>query len=329
MPIRILNAEQVRQALPMADAVEAMKRAYAQLSGGQAHLPLRSRIGVEGADGVSLFMPAYLPEDDGLAVKIVSVFPRNPEMDLPTIYALVIALDPASGRPLAILEGASLTAIRTGAGSGAATDILARESAHSAAIIGSGVQARTQLEAICCVRQIDRVSVYSPNREHAEAFASDMAGVGNIPASITVAPSADEAVSQADIVCTATTATSPVFDGRKLRPGCHVNAVGSFTPDMVELDLETLKRAIVIVDSRQAALEEAGELIRPIRAGQYSESDIQAELGDILLGKLEGRTDGEQITLFKSVGVAVQDAAAAAVALKNAAAQDLGEEVDL
>ncbi len=197
------------------------------------------------------------------------------------------------------------------------------------AIIGSGIQARTQLEAVCCVREIKQVWVYSPNADHAKAFADEMAGRNGVPRTIEVAKSADKAVAQADVVCTATTSSRPVFDGRRLRPGCHVNAVGSFTPDMVELDLETLKRSIVVVDSRQAVLEEAGELIQPIRSGQYREADIHGELGEILLGRLEGRTLADQITLFKSVGVAVQDAAAAAAALKNAEAEGVGQLVEL
>jgi alanine dehydrogenase len=329
MPIRILDADQVRQALPMADAIDAMKRAYAQLSSGEADLPLRSRIGLPEVDGVSLFMPAYLPSDAGLAVKIVSVFPGNLALDLPTIHALVIALDPETGRPVAILEGASLTAIRTGAGSGAATDSLARPDASSVAIIGSGVQARTQLEAVCCVRRIEHVWVYSPRADHARAFAADMAGRQGIPDAVEVAETADEAVADSDIVCAATTSTEPVFNGSRLKAGCHVNAVGSFRPDMVEIDLETLRRAVVVVDSRQAALEEAGELIQPIRAGDFDETDIRAELGDIILGRAQGRTQPEQITFFKSVGVAAQDAAAAATALKTAEALNLGQVVDL
>lgn len=329
MPIRFLNAHQVRQALPMADAIHAMKSAYAQLSSGEAEVPLRTRIPFDDVEGVSLFMPAYLPQDDGLAIKIVSVFPHNPDQNLPTIHALVLALDPATGRPLALLEGGTLTAIRTGAGSGAATDLLARQDASAVALIGSGVQARTQLEAVCCVREVERAWVYSPNREHALAFASEMAGQPGIPDTIQIAGSANEAVAEADLVCTATTSHQPVFDGDQLRPGCHINAVGSFTPDMVEIDLETLRRARVVVDSRDAVMEEAGELIQPIRAGEYSQGDIHAELGEIILGKAEGRTQAEQITFFKSVGVAAQDTAAAAVALRNAEAEDLGELIDL
>jgi ornithine cyclodeaminase/alanine dehydrogenase-like protein (mu-crystallin family) len=329
MPIRFLNAEQLRRALPMAEAIRAMKSAYAQLSSGEADLPLRSRIGLPKAEGVTLFMPAYLPQDDGLAVKIVSVFPHNPEHGLPTIHALVVVLDSATGQPVGLIEGGSLTAIRTGAGSGAATDILARGDASTVVIIGSGVQARTQLEAVCCVRNIQRVLVYSPHHDHAQAFAAQMAGQDGIPNAIELAGSAAEAIEVADIVCTATTSHKPVFNGRRLKRGSHVNAVGSFTPEMAELDLATLTAARVVVDSRQAVLEEAGEFIQPIRTGAYDAAAIHAELGEIILGRAEGRSGPDEITLFKSVGVAVQDAAAAAAALRVAEAEGLGQLVDL
>lgn len=329
MQLRILAAADVRRALPMAAAIEGMKAAFAQLSTGQAITPLRSRIDVQRSAGISLFMPAYLPADDALAVKIVSVFPRNPARQEPTIYAAVLALDPASGRPLALLEGSTLTAIRTGAGSGAATDLLARHSAEVVAIIGSGVQARTQLEAVCCVRNIREVWVYSPNRAHAAAFASEMAGHGPIPATFIVAGSPEEAVSRADIVCTATTSLTPVFPFHSLRPGAHVNAVGSFTPQMQELDEETVRVALVVVDSREAALEEAGELIIPLGSGVIGPEHIYAELGEIVVGSKPGRQNDEQITLFKSVGVAVQDAAAASIALQNAVKDSLGVLVSL
>ncbi len=329
MQLRILDAADVRRALPMPVAIEGMKAAYGQLSIGGATIPLRSRIDVPGSDGITLIMPAYLPADDALAVKIVSVFPQNAARREPTIHAAVLALDPANGRPVALLEGSTLTAIRTGAGSGAATDLLASQSAGVVAIIGSGVQARTQLEAVCCVRDIREVWVYSPNPAHVAAFASEMAGRGPIPATINVAGSAEEAVSRADIVCTATTSTTPVFPYHALRPGAHVNAVGSFTPQMQELDEQTIRAALLVVDSREAALEEAGELIMALQSGVIGPEHIHAELGEIVAGSRPGRQSADQITLFKSVGVAVQDAAAASIALQNAARDNLGVVVSL
>lgn len=328
MTLRFLTAADVRRALPMAEAIAGMKAAFAQLSGGRAQMPLRSRVPVGEAGATTLFMPAYLPQDGDLAVKIVSVFPKNPQRGLPLIHALVLALDADTGRPLALLEGGALTAVRTGAGSGAATDVLARPDASTVAIIGSGVQARTQLEAVCTVRPVAQVWVYSPNLSHAAAFAEEMGGHGPIPKTIAVVADANTAVRDADIICTATTASTPVFDGRFLKPGAHVNAVGSYTPAMQEVDALTIERSLVVVDSRAAVLAEAGDLLVPLNDGRIGESHIHAELGDILNGARPGRRDAQQITYFKSVGVAVQDAAAAGIALRNALAHDLGTAVD-
>lgn len=320
--VRFLSADDVARALPMAEAVEGMKAAYAQLSTGQADMPLRAR--VQGDGGVTLVMPAHLQQSAALGVKVVSVFPQNTARGLPIIHALVLALDAGTGRPLAIMEGGSLTAIRTGAGAGAATDLLARPDAHTVAIIGSGVQARTQLEAVCTVRSISTVYVYSPTRAHAERFAADMAGRGPIPTTIHVTAAADEAVAAADIVCTATTSSTPVFNGAALRPGAHINAVGSYTPQMQELDEAALRGALIVMDSREAVLAEAGEVIIALQNGAISESDLHAELGQIVAGQKSGRSSPQQITYFKSCGVAVQDAAAAQIALRNAEAQGLG-----
>lgn len=322
--IRLLSADDVRQALPMGEAIATMKSAFGQLSAGQADVPLRNRIALPKQEGVSLFMPAYLGQSDDLAIKIVSVYPHNLRQGLPMIHAAVLVLDAATGRPLALLEGGSLTAIRTGAGSGAATDLLARADASTVAILGSGVQARTQLEAVCTVRQIRAVRVYSPSQDHAAAFAAEMAGQGPVPVDVRAASNPAEAVYGADIICTATTSTTPVFPGADLQPGAHINAVGSFTPQMQEVDLETIQRSLVVVDSLESAMEEAGDLLVPLANGDIDKDHIYAELGQIINGQKPGRQSPEQITYFKSCGVAVQDAAAARVALERAKAENLG-----
>lgn len=311
----ILEADEVRRLLPMKEAIAGMAAAFGQLARGQALMPLRSR--VETAEGVTLFMPAYLAESQNLAVKIVSVFPGNPGRGEPMIYATVLVLDPHTGRVIALLEGASLTAIRTGAVSGLATQLLSRPESSSVAIIGSGAQARTQLEAVCTVRPIQQVWVYSPNLAHAHQFAAEMAGRGPIPAAITVATKASEAVQEADIICTATSATTPVFPGRDLKPGSHINAVGSYTPTMQEVDSDTIRRAFVFVDSHESVWEEAGDLIIPLQAGLISRDHVQAELGQVVIGQHPGRTDPTQITYFKSCGLAIQDGVAAGIVLGN------------
>ena len=329
MEIRVLSAKDIRKALPMVNAIAAMKEAYAQLSGGQASVPLRSHIDVTQHGGITFFMPALLHDTQDMAVKIVSVFPRNLEKGLATINAIVIALNPETGQPIAVMEGASLTAIRTGAASGAATDLLARANVRSVAIFGSGVQARTQLEAVCTVRPIEQVSVFSLDKPGAKAFVDEMAGRGPIPKQINIVENPSAAITGADVICTATTSSTPVFDGKELKPGTHINAVGSFTPDMQEIDAETVKKALVIVDSREAALAEAGDLIIPIEQGEISAEWIHAELGEIVAGRKPGRTGADQITLFKSVGIAAQDAIAASRALAGAAEAGLGKFICL
>lgn len=328
MELRILSAEEIKQALPMVEAIEAMKVAYEQLSTGQAEMPLRGRVTIPDR-GDTLVMPAYLLNSQDLAVKVVSVFPRNSDQGQPIISALVLVLDANSGRPLGILEGSSLTAIRTGAGAGAATDLLARPLARTVALFGSGVQARTLLEAVCTVRPIETVLLYSRNTAHAETFATEMAGYGPIPANIRLVSHPDEAIADADIICTATTASQPVFDGANIRPGTHINAIGSYLPSMQEVDTATIQRALVVVDSRTAVLAETGDLLIPIATGHITPDHIHAEIGQILAGHKQGRTSDEQITYFKSVGVAVQDAAAGRIALQNALSQHLGQLIQL
>lgn len=329
MKLRILTAAEVKQALPMAAAIAGMKSAYAQLSAGLAVAPLRAHLDITAHQGTTLVMPAYLPQDGALAVKVVSVFPQNARRGERVINGLVLVLDAETGRPSALLEGSALTAIRTGAGSGAATDILARPDAHVVAILGSGVQAHTQLEAVCTVRAISEVRVYSPDQTQAAEFAAEMAGVGPIPTDVRVVADAATAVRDADIICTATTSHAPVFDGRDLKPGAHINAIGSYQPTVQEIDAATVQRALVVVDSREAALAETGDLIIPLQQGLITAAHIHAELGEIVAGVKDGRTHPQQITLFKSVGTAVQDAIAGRIALANAVQMGLGMLLDL
>ena len=311
----------------MAQAIAAVKAAYVQLSAGRAQAPLRAHLAVAEGDS-TLVMPFYAPDDGGaLGLKVVSVFNSNPPAGRPLIHALVLALDAASGAPLALIEGGTLTAIRTGAASGAATDALARPDARVLALFGAGVQARRQLEAVCTVRAIARVQVYSP--VGAEALAAEMAGRGPIPADVVVVASPRAALADADVVCTATTSPTPVFDDADLKPGAHVNGIGSFTPQMQEIDAATVRRARVVVDSRDAALAEAGDLLIPLRAGAFDRAHVSDEIGEVLAGQKPGRTSAAQITFFKSVGVAVQDAAAARLVAANGAALGLGQVVTL
>lgn len=324
----VLSATDVQQALPMPETIAAMKQAYAALSAGRAEMPLRLRLPVPPHDGMSLVMPAFVPgETDALAVKVVSLFARNDARGLPLIHAAVLALEADTGRPLALLEGSTLTAIRTGAGAGAATDLLARQESRVGALFGAGVQGRAQLIAMCAVRPLQTVWIYDPNPEKTETFIHEMAGFGPITAELRAAKSPQQAVADADVIATATTSLTPVFADADLKPGVHVSAVGSYTPTMQEIPAATVARALVVVDSRSACLAETGDLLIPLSAGLFPADHVYAELGEIVLGQKPGRTSDSQITYFKSVGVAVQDAAAAQLALTNVRKMGLGQQV--
>src|SRR5258706_1268027 len=326
----ILNASEVHPALPMDRAITAMKDAYAALSNGTAVVPIRMRLPISNHNALSLFMPAYMKTDSGeaLAVKIVSLFPNNPSHGLAYIQAAVLVLESDTGRAIALLEGSTLTAIRTGAGSGAAIDILARKDSKVIAIFGAGPQGKTQLEAACAARNIETAYIYNPTTAKAEAFVEEIAGYNSIPKDIRVAKTPKEAVEHADIICTATGSTKPVFEDKDVKSGTHISAIGAYTPEMQEVPVETVARARIAVDSYATIIDEAGDIVKAMQAGLIKESNIHAELGEIILGEKPGRQSEDEITFFKSVGNAVQDATAAQLALKNAREMKLGTEVE-
>jgi ornithine cyclodeaminase/alanine dehydrogenase-like protein (mu-crystallin family) len=323
----VLSAAHVRRALPMKAAVDAMKSAFAALSAGEAVAPLRSHLEVPNHHGRLLLMPCYLPSANALCLKAITVFDDNPAHGLPRIQALVTLYDGATGRPLAIMDGASLTALRTGAASGAATDLLARRDASTVAILGAGVQGRAQLEGACAVRTIQQAWVYDPLPEAADAYAREMSDSTGVPILATI--SARDAVREADIICAATSARTPAFADSDLKPGVHINGVGSYHPAIQEIPSDTVLRARVVVDHRESALAEAGDLLVPIRQGRYDAERIAAELGEIVSGAKPGRADDSEITFFKSVGVAVQDLAAAVQIHLQARSLGLGTNVEL
>lgn len=327
MKVQVLSAKDVKAAITMAEAIEAVAKAFAQLSIGKASVPLRTSLETE--QGVSLFMPAHLFDSESTAVKIVSVYPRNSSLGLPTIMAMVVVVDGRTGRPLAVMDGTYLTALRTGAASGVATDLLAREEARIVALFGAGVQAKTQLQAVCTVRPIEEVRVFDINQDAAGKLVTEIAGQGPVPKNVIAAASPRDAARGADIVVTATTSHRPVFDGLDVGPGTHINGIGSYTPEMQEVDEQVVQRAKIVVDSREGCLAEAGDLIIPLKAGLITERDIYAELGEIVAGAKPGRESPQEITFFKSVGNAVQDVAVAWEALKRAKWKGLGTVVEL
>ena len=316
----MLSAADVEQCLPMQEAIAGMRDAFAALARGQVVQPPRLPMANPETNGILLAMPAQLLAGPAprTAVKIVSVQPANPARGLPLIQGQVLLLDSATGRVLANLAGNALTAIRTGAVSGLATDLLALASARQAAIFGAGAQARTQLEAVCAVRAIERVQVYAPTP-------------ARLPPSVqcVAAASPQAALAGSEIVCAATTSAAPIFDDADLEPGAHVNAVGVFEPDKQEIPAATVARARLYVDDRAAAMEEAGDVLAPLRAGTIAASHLRGTLGELVEGTCAGRQRATDVTLFKSVGLAVQDVAAASRAYENALAWGLGQEFAL
>jgi len=320
-----LSADAVRRALPMREAIEAMRDAFAQLARGEVTLPPRLRMDVPSENGTALVMPCHSASQKLFSLKFITLYADNAQRGLPLIQSTVLLNDGSTGAPLAVMDGASLTAIRTGAATGLATDLLARPEAALVAIIGTGVQACTQLEAVACVRRIQRARVYDRNAESAGRFAVEMQQQLGLAVERVASPSA--AVHGADIICAATTSMTPVFEDRDVRPGTHINAVGAFRPDVAEVPAATVCRARVVMDHRASALEEAGDLLMPLRAGLIGEEHFSTELGQLVLGQKPGRMSVDDITLFKTVGVAIQDLCAAARALANAQRLGLGTQL--
>ena len=305
-----LSGEEIRGYLPMKDAIAAMREAFTAISTQQVQIPLRTHIDLKDGNGGALFMPGYLPGSNTLGIKIVTLFPDNPKKThLPFIHALMVLMDGKSGKPVAVLDGEMLTAIRTGAASGLATDLLARKNAVTLTIIGAGAQAASQLEAVATVRKLETVYIIDQDRDKAGIWAEQVQT--QYPFSVSPATAAD-ALPVSDIICTVTTSPVPVFPPESIRNGTHINAMGAYKPDRREIPAETIAAALVVLDERHACMAEAGDLVMAIQENIISKDHPATELGDVLTGKHPGRTAPGQITLFKSVGNAAQDLAASA-----------------
>jgi ornithine cyclodeaminase len=312
--MRFLDAAAVRAAAPMPQLLDAVEAAYRDVATGRDRSPIRSRIPM--GDGSLILMPGLRDGGAGASVKLVTVMPGNAARGLPTIHAAVAWLDAGTGEPLAILDGATLTAMRTGAASGVGTRLLARPDARVLALFGVGAQAAWQVRAVLAARPITEVRVYARTAERREAFAAELATELGAAVAVRAAPSAEEALRGTDVVCCATTSSEPIFAADWIAPGTHVNAVGSYRLEMIELPPELFGRAAVVaVDSREAALEEAGELVAAIRAG-FIAPDGFVEIGAIGPDWAAGR-DPAAITIFKSVGLAIQDVAATELVMAN------------
>ncbi|ACA56249.1 ornithine cyclodeaminase family protein [Clostridium botulinum] len=327
----ILTAEDIKKVFTMKDAIEADKEAFRLYSTNKAEVPLRTNINIPKYNGTSLFMPGYIEELDTAGIKIVSVFPENVKLGKPAVPAQMILLDGKTGEVSAIMDGTYLTQLRTGASAGAATDILAKEDSKIGALIGTGGQALCQLEALLAARNLEIVKVYSRNLENVKAFVEEAKEkLGNYGTEIIGVNSSDEAIETADVITVVTTATSPVFNGKKVKKGAHINGVGSYMKHMQEIDEYTISRADKIyLDSKDAVLSEAGDFIIPLQKGIITEDTITGELGQVISKTIEGRKSESEITLFKSVGIAVQDVVTAYKIYEKALENKVGKEIEI
>ncbi|HET6369069.1 MAG TPA: ornithine cyclodeaminase family protein [Pseudomonadales bacterium] len=324
--MRVLGGEDLERLLAPADVIRAVEGAFREHAAGRAHTLPRAVLPMRGA-GLFLAMVGSLPRRRALGTKLVTVVGANRGRGLPTVHATYLLTDPETGVPLALMEAGFLTAIRTGAASALAARYLARRDSKAVACFGAGVQARYQLLCLQAIFPVERVSVVGRSPERARAFAARMARELGIPVEATRDRRA--AVAGADLVTCATTSPTPVFDGRDARPGTHVDAVGAFRATTREVDTTLVRRAYVAVDTYEGAWEEAGDLLIPIKAGAITRRHVRADLAELVSRRKRGRTTREEITLFKSVGFALEDAATARLAYDRAVAANVGTEVAL
>lgn len=322
----LLSKNDVMKVLDMRDCMDVVEKAFGELAAGTAVLPLR--INITPPDGLALYMPAYLKQMGALACKVVTVYKNNPSKhDMPTTIGKVLLQDPETGAVICVMDGGYLTAVRTGAASGVATAHLARnDEGQVAGIFGAGVQAKMQLWGVAVARKLSKAYVYDNIDEAALQFAKEM---GEKLALDVIKVDSPDKILDADIICTATSAATPIFDGRMVKKGTHINSIGSHTPNARELDAEIIKRSRLIADSREACLKEAGDIMIPIKDGIISENHIQAELGEIVNGSQAGRTSPDEITLFKSNGLAIQDTATAKLVYDKACAAGIGVNAEI
>jgi ornithine cyclodeaminase len=322
MSLKLLSLTEIKKSITMHQAIEAMESAFSQLAMGEAKLPLRTSVAIDDEEALTLTMPAYLAKDKTLGLKVISIFPHNLSQDKPSINGLILLLDANTGEPQALMDAGYLTALRTGAISGLATKYFARDDASHVAIMGSGVQAYTQLEAVAAVRPITRVSVWSRHIKNAKDFAKKLEDQYDVHAYDSVKAT----IVDADIICTATGSTEPFIHLQDLASHVHINVIGSHSSTMREINNEILNHAVVIVDQLEAALAESGEIISAIGQNMLKKQSI-IEIGQWLLSK--NGDYKERLTMFKSVGLAIQDLSVAQVVYHNAVNQGFGQEFTL
>ena len=331
MKIIVVKEEDIKEIFTMDDAIEASKEALELYSKGFTNIPLRTNLDIEEEKGQSLYMPGYVSGVNALGVKLVSVYPENLNKGLESISSMMVLKNHETGEVSAIMDGTYLTKLRTGAVAGAATDILSRKDSSIFTLIGTGGQAEKQLEAVLNVRDIKEVRVYGRNQEKCQKFVDEMEDKfgEKFKVEIVRAESPGEAVNNADIITCVTTATNPVFDGKLVKKGAHINGMGSYTPTMQEIDPYILSKADkIFLDTRDGVLSESGDFIIPISKKEFSESDVSGELGEDIMGKLPARENDHQITLFKSVGTAVLDLVTAKKIYEKAVEIGIGQVIE-
>ncbi len=327
--LRWLSAADIAACVSMRDVIGAVREGFAAFSDRSAVAPVRTVLPLP--EGTTLTMPAALPWQGITTVKVVSVYPNNSARGLPAILGIVAVLDAGTGEPLALMEGGYLTGLRTGAASGVATDLLSRPDARVLGLVGTGFQARFQAEAVAAVRAIEEVRVYGRDAQRRSCFVSELRAYlreRGYAIEVRAAMNPADAVADADVVCAATSSSTPVFDASSIKAGVHINGVGSYTLAMREVPPELVRQARVFVDSREAAEAEAGDLLPEVESGRLSWSSLP-EIGEVLLGTRTGRESPDEVTFFKSVGLAVQDAAAAGLVARRAREMGLGQTLAL
>ena len=320
-----LTEADVRAVVPLHDLIDSMEAALAAYSTGQVQQPLRTIMEVGASRSFLGVMPAFIPASGALGTKLVTVFGGNAARGLPTHLATIVLFDAETGALRALMDGRYITEARTAAVSAVSVKLLAREEASTLAIIGTGVQAQSHLEAISLVRRLKEVRVWSPTAEHRQRFAADARAL--TPAAVTPAQDARAAVAGADLIMLVSSAREPVVHSEWVEDGAHICAVGACRPDQREMSTDLVKRARLFVDSRTGALAEAGDVVIPMKEGAFGEGHIAGELGELAAGRIRGRSQPSEVTVFKSLGMAVEDVAAAYLAYARAAERGLGREI--
>jgi ornithine cyclodeaminase/alanine dehydrogenase len=322
-----LSEKEVQKLLKIEELIQALEQAHIQYSTGKAVMPVRLVVPLPQIHGRITSMPGYLTQDTALGMKVVTYFQNNPQHDLQAILATILLFSAETGKIIAVMEGTFITAIRTACASAMATKALANPNTPVLGILGAGVQARTHIQALCRVKKLQRIKIYSPLGISAQSVRQELES--EVGVDIEVAASAEDTVSDCDLLVTATTAKEPILESEWLKPGVHINAVGSHRPDFREIDGATLARSKIVVDSREAIMAECGDVLLAIKEKSITENSIHAEIGEVLAGSKLGRTNPSEITLYKSVGIAIQDVATAHLVYHKALEQRVGTNIEV